>query len=108
VLIAKLQEKVWPLGFHIALGGGVLNHGYSDSDLDLYVMPIFSRIPHNFDFLRVRLTEILGDGHSIPGSERYPETIFRDQLLFTPEGKRVDVFVVNTFEDLNLTTDLEL
>lgn len=40
VLVRQLQAVVWPLGYHIALGGGVLTHGYSDKDLDLYVLPL--------------------------------------------------------------------
>lgn len=40
-LVQRLQAVAWPLGWHIALGGGVLNHGYSDKDLDLYVLPIY-------------------------------------------------------------------
>lgn len=39
LLIRKLQQACWPLFHHVALGGGVLNHGYSDKDLDIYVLP---------------------------------------------------------------------
>lgn len=38
-LVRELQEHIWPLGWHVTLGGGVLNHGYSDKDLDLYLLP---------------------------------------------------------------------
>lgn len=39
LLVRKLQAVAWPLNFHVALGGGVLNHGYSDKDVDIYVLP---------------------------------------------------------------------
>lgn len=42
-LIRNIQATVWPLGWHVALGGGVLNHGYSNNDLDLYLLPIYNR-----------------------------------------------------------------
>lgn len=41
LLIRDLQEIAWPLNYHVTLGGGVLNHGYSDKDIDLYVLPIY-------------------------------------------------------------------
>lgn len=41
LVVRELQAALWPLGWHVALGGGVLNHGYSDHDLDLYVLPIY-------------------------------------------------------------------
>lgn len=39
LLIRDLQGDAWSLGYHICLGGGVLNHGYSDKDIDLYLLP---------------------------------------------------------------------
>lgn len=38
-LVRALQEKTRTFGFHIALGGSVLNTGESDKDLDLYFLP---------------------------------------------------------------------
>ena len=38
-LIRALQGRVKEFGYHIALGGGVLNNGASDKDLDLYFLP---------------------------------------------------------------------
>ena|SRR3990167_4283139 len=38
-LIRALQGRVKEFGYHIALGGGVLNNGMSDKDLDLYFLP---------------------------------------------------------------------
>lgn len=39
-LIRALQPKVRTFGYHIALGGGVLNNGQSHKDLDLYFLPL--------------------------------------------------------------------
>lgn len=37
-MIRDMQERAWSKGFHLNLGGGVLNKGYSRSDLDILVM----------------------------------------------------------------------
>jgi hypothetical protein len=39
-LIGKLQPKLHDIGWHVVLGGGVLNDGESANDLDLYVLPM--------------------------------------------------------------------
>jgi hypothetical protein len=39
-LIRELQPKVRELGYHVLLGGGVLNEGKSDKDLDLFFIPL--------------------------------------------------------------------
>lgn len=38
-LIRALQGRVKEFGYHIALGGSVLNNGDSEKDLDLYFLP---------------------------------------------------------------------
>lgn len=44
-LISTLQPHLKPLGFHVALGGGVLNRGWSKKDLDLYFLPLDNSEP---------------------------------------------------------------
>lgn len=39
-LIRSLQPKVKTFGFHLCLGGGVLNKGFSEKDLDLYFLSL--------------------------------------------------------------------
>lgn len=39
-LIRALQSRVTEFGYHITLGGSVLNDGVSDRDLDLYFLPL--------------------------------------------------------------------
>jgi len=38
-LISKLQPKAWEAGWNLCVGGGVLNEGRSNSDLDLVAIP---------------------------------------------------------------------
>lgn len=39
-LVRALQSTVKQFGYHVALGGGVLNKGTSDKDVDLYFLPL--------------------------------------------------------------------
>jgi hypothetical protein len=39
-LVRAIQTRVREFGYHVALGGGVLNRGGSDKDLDLYFHPM--------------------------------------------------------------------
>lgn len=41
-LIRKLQPEVKKFGYHLTLGGGVLNKGESDKDLDIYLITMDS------------------------------------------------------------------
>lgn len=44
-LVRHLQPLIRPTSYHVALGGGVLNKGYSDKDLDLYFIPFSEQGP---------------------------------------------------------------
>lgn len=39
-LARALQPETRKYGYHLTVGGGVLNKGYSDKDLDLYFLPM--------------------------------------------------------------------
>lgn len=39
-LIRALQPKTREFGYHLCLGGGVMNKGISEKDLDLYFLPL--------------------------------------------------------------------
>lgn len=39
-LIRGLQKETRRYGYHLTLGGGVLNNGESQKDLDLYFLPL--------------------------------------------------------------------
>lgn len=68
LLIRDLQEIAWPLNYHVTLGGGVLNHGYSDKDIDLYILPIYPVLVvepmhrlNQLDALRRKFAQRLGE-----------------------------------------------
>ena len=39
-VIRSLQYKALQCGYHLALGGGVINKGHSHNDLDIVVLPL--------------------------------------------------------------------
>lgn len=99
--IRDLQQLLWPLGYHIALGGGVLNHGYSDKDLDLYVLPTYREPGCDGDNARVLavLDTYFGSGAqglgagSLDGT--WPHDCFDTSCKYEDsKGRRIDVFVV--------------
>lgn len=65
-LIRAIQTKVKTYGYHVALGGGVLNHGSSQKDLDLYFLRMNnSKIKENPDGLLRWLQEMWGKAYPI-------------------------------------------
>jgi hypothetical protein len=42
-LIRETQATAGSFGYHICLGGGVLNRGFSEKDLDLYFLPLIEQ-----------------------------------------------------------------
>jgi hypothetical protein len=100
VLLRELQAIAWPAGWHLALGGGVLNHGYSDKDLDLYVLPIYSR-PDLVDELTIlsRLADILDskhpEGEPVCSFQGNPHECYTYAMRFSYRGKQpVELFIV--------------
>lgn len=70
-LISTLQTHLRPLGYHVTLGGGVLNRGYSVKDLDLYFLPLDSSdYPAKPDALVTFLTRTWGKAYDF--SKRPP------------------------------------
>jgi acetamidase/formamidase len=110
VLVRELQARVWPLGYHVALGGGVLNHGYSDKDVDLYVLPLGKTLSKDPDYVVLELNDYFGiigtsydgDAESVQEFERVhgagswdQNTWFAHSLNYkTRQHTSVDVFVV--------------
>ena len=102
-LVRELQPKCHALQYHVALGGGVLNKGYSDKDLDLFFFPfnndVVAIVP---DALREILRATFGEEYTLGGPGVLPEDIdlaYPDQeclfrARYTYRGpKRVDVFI---------------
>ena len=104
ILLRELQPKCHALQYHVALGGGVLNRGYSDKDLDLFFFPfnndVVAVVP---DALREVLQATLGDEYTLGGpsvetediDRAYPnqERLFRARYTYRNGNKRTDVFI---------------
>ena len=70
-LIRALQGRVKEFGYHIALGGGVLNTGSSEKDLDLYFLPLNSAdIKEDTHGMLEWLTKLWGEPRTIG---QYPD-----------------------------------
>jgi hypothetical protein len=114
LLVRDLQAVCWPLNFHVTLGGGVLNHGYSDKDIDIYILPFYAQTgqehkTHNLAKLTTELMLVLGSPtrnymaqdleRLSPSGEPYTDlseqpTCFAVAQNYKLEKMSVDVFVV--------------
>jgi len=65
-LIRRIQPLVRPFNYHLAIGGGVLNKGYSTKDLDLYCIPFSERGPDS-DGLRAFFVTEFGPEFTLGG-----------------------------------------
>ncbi len=67
LLIRKVQPECKKFGYHLCLGGGVLNNGHSKKDLDLYFLPMGET---RGDALLKWMQSIWGQGKSFKGIPR--------------------------------------
>jgi hypothetical protein len=94
-LIQALQPKVHALGYHVTLGGGVINRGSSEKDLDLFF------IPKNGEDSAPRTIVVLlmgtfGIPRSLRDSPDYQANYTyhcKEMLMFHDGTKRIDVFI---------------
>jgi hypothetical protein len=105
-LLRFLQPKVRQFNYHVAIGGGVVNRGFSTKDLDLYFLPLLnSSEATDMAGLIFFLDEQLGPREAIgPGFEitdNY-EVTQNDHLFeggkwkFNYKGKkRIDCFIAS-------------
>lgn len=102
-LIRTLQPQVTrQFHYHIALGGGVLNAGFSDKDLDLYFIPFSELGPKPVELITY-LESRLGQAYNLGGPEVLPEDVHRaypneptwinGRYTFRPLEGRIDVFI---------------
>ena len=95
-LIRDLQPKVHALDYHVTLGGGVLNSGASEKDLDLFFIPKngYPSAPRKIVDL---LCEEWGFPRSLRDSPDYQadyEYHCQEMLMFRPRvTQRIDVFI---------------
>ena len=108
IVVRALQDHIRQFGYHLALGGGVINKGQSDKDLDLYFLPMgTSENPERpaglLQFLKMLwgdCTELRMDPSGDYGDEDHfdPNGIYQYAVKFTRQSKtgtkqRIDVFI---------------
>lgn len=95
-LVRTLQPESRQFGYHICLGGGVINNGQSKKDLDLYCLPLnnMSTKPNARGILGW-LKETLGGWELIGGLEYGDgESHYTWKVKFRNGGRCVDVFII--------------
>lgn len=107
-LVRELQGVLWPVQWHVAMGGGVLNHGYSDSDLDLYILPLNKTA--KFDDAETAIRTVLTYKQEISGNPRYRSMApaIEGADIYDYNDKRVDVFIFRPHCDVCHVADLLL
>lgn len=93
-LIREIQSKIRELDYHILLGGGVLNKGTSEKDLDLFFIPLNGYDGQHEDliiflFNRFGYLEPIRDSPDYGPEDKYH---FRNALMKKYE-KRIDFFI---------------
>lgn len=94
-LIRELQPLTRALNYHITLGGGVLNAGTSEKDLDLWFIPLNGHESNSRSIIEM-LIENLGYCTALRDSPDYAPDAFphaESMQRFEYLGKRIDVFV---------------
>lgn len=95
-LIADIQDDSRTYGYHVCLGGGVLNAGHSDKDVDIYLIPLDnSDVPVLVDEAVEWLEGLWGA--SAPISKEYPNapaSAYGRKIKFDFDGKRIDLFIM--------------
>ena len=89
--VRKIRPAVNAAGYNLLLGGGVLNNGYSDKDLDLVITPrdVDPDVPKNLSLLEgLNLPGLLYKGRRVSWSNGFC-------LAYEYYGKYVDVLVFN-------------
>jgi hypothetical protein len=78
----------------VTLGGGVLNKGYSEKDLDLYFFPFGQKESISNSTLDRWLDLMWGTGTELGIYRNQKDEIFlTKKKFFLPDGKRIDVFI---------------
>lgn len=94
-LVQAMQPNVRKFGYHICLGGGVLNNGMSKKDLDLFFLALDNGTKANSSKLIEWLVGLWGDCEGL--GERYKqhdESPYTGKVKFNYCGLRIDVFIV--------------
>jgi hypothetical protein len=93
-VVRALQPMTRDFNYHLTLGGGVLNLGRSDKDLDLYFLPLCNDTDHEPALLLGFLEELWGKSEPIGSEDCYEEDPRWLKVKFMLNGwRRIDVFV---------------
>ena len=108
-VVRALQEHIRTYGYHLTLGGGVINKGSSNKDLDLYFLPMGcpDRSPERPGDLLAFLEMLWGKSEDIRvtsggeyGDEDSfdPNGLYQHAVKFNRQSKtgtkqRIDVFI---------------
>ena len=92
-IIRAIQPDTRKFGYHVCLGGGVLNKGSSHKDLDLYFLPMGG--PKSNPGGLVKWLESMWSTSTEIGNGDYPaEPPYLHRLKFQYGELRIDVFVI--------------
>jgi hypothetical protein len=100
-LVRSIQPACHSFNYHVTLGGGVLNQGFSSKDLDLFFLPFGNTdSPPATEALLIYLAHTLGEvfplgGFGHDGAATYPDQpVFVNRHTYrTAESKRIDGFI---------------
>ena len=101
-LIRGLQPESRKHGYHLCLGGSVLNKGESQKDLDLYFLSLGGNTQPRPTELINWLESIWGFSAPIGGGLYPPEANYPYKSMFNYGGLRIDVFVIGGERDEGL------
>lgn len=94
VLVRELQPDTRQFGYHLALGGGVLNNAMSCKDLDLYLLPLDDKDEDpDMDALISWLDSLWGEGESLIDA-RYNSKHYKAKRKYVLGDQRIDVFIL--------------
>lgn len=101
--VRRLQPLTRLHGYHMAIGGGVVNNGGSEKDLDLYLLPLDNMPkPADYEGMLMEMEAEFGPSQAIGAlgvqSEEYPTVTawspYHAKRKFANNGHRVDVFFI--------------
>ena len=98
-VVRELQPRSRGFNYHVALGGGVLNNGSSDKDLDVYFLPLDNGDVMDPAGLLQWLSTVWGEWEPIQNEHYVGSNNYSRKVKFlTTDGERIDVFVVGLRE----------
>jgi hypothetical protein len=94
-VVRLLQPHSREYNYHIALGGGVVNNGSSEKDLDVYCLPLDNGSRMNPTGLLQYLSSIWGEWLPIQNEHYLGSHNYSHKVKFLgADGGRIDVFIV--------------